>query len=131
MLKRRVPAVPRRCPPRARIPSRRTPMRRWNPIKPALAHKAPIPHQTRPTTEEELLYSPSVLQRLADVPESHDARHGFRWRDDARNAVCHGESHMSFFLFPSFRSLTQSMIPHVEKLGPGSIAGSTAEPATA
>lgn len=130
MLKRRVSAVPRRCLPRARIPSRRTPMRRWNSIKPTFAHKAPIPHQTRPTTEEELLHSAPVFQRLADVPESHDARHGFRWRNDARNAVCHGGSHIFFYSF-RFGELTQSMNPHAEKLGPGSIARSAAEPATA
>ena len=102
MSKRPVPAAPRRCPSRARIPSRCTPVRRRNPIQPAFECKAPIPHQTRPTTEEELLYSASVIQRLADVPESHDAHHGLRWPNDARNALCHGESHICF-LFPSFR----------------------------
>jgi hypothetical protein len=39
--------------------------------------------------------------------------------------------HISFFYSLRFAELTQSMIPHAEKHGPGTIARSAAEPATA
>ncbi len=94
-----MPAAARRCPSRARIPSRGTPLRRRHSPKPALAHQASLPHQTRPTAEEELLCSAPVLQRRGDVPESHDAHHGLWWPDDARDALYHGKSS----LFSSFR----------------------------
>ena len=92
-------AAPRRCPSRAPILSRSTPLRHRYSAKPAVAHQASLPRQTRPAAKEQLLRSVSILQRHVDVPESHDAHHGFRRPDDARHALYYGKNS---FINPSF-----------------------------
>ena len=92
-------AAPRRRPSRARIFSRSTSLRHRYTPEPALAHQASLSRQARPAAKEQLLRSASILQRHADPPESHDAHHGFRRRDDARHALYYGENIIIPFLF--------------------------------
>ena len=86
-----MPAVPCRRSYRTWIPSRSASLHCRHTAEPALAHQTALPRQARSTAEEELLYSTSILQHHGDAPESHDAHHGFRRPDDARDALCYGE----------------------------------------
>lgn len=93
-----MPAVPCRRPSRARILSRSASLHRRHTSEPAFTRQASLPRQARSAAEEELLCSAPILQRHADVPESHDAHHGFRRPDDARDALYHGGHTVDIYL---------------------------------